>query len=570
MYSSNNNRTRRASNRRTLRPPKIITPPFHYTKSQERRAWTCAIYPHAEIFLRLPGAIPWNTWMYGSVRNGRFEYKRQYYAKFNAIPYYALGGTVEEIYNRLYKRDIPANEDLHVRTDPTGDLDIRICPLNVHGESGLVVDTYYTQRYYGSERARPFLLPYFEDCVNWLVDRVVEYFKPHEETLNRMFPFALPFIKDYDIQCRNARRIERVGPLTIIYTTYLQDAGSGYWTPLTKVQVKLTIPMPDIIARAATNGRSIYEFKKDVVIQDHMVEMGFWENPNSIYGGCQYESFLYRPYNLRVRDLAGEVYGCYSGLKQRLLTIYEPEYIHKGMNYLYRLRFLLEVLYANYEKHNKKIKSIRNINNIAGIFNNSVRKYNAGVSYDTIRKVAEIVQNLLRMIYTTTKGERQNTLWFAYYEIANRIREPIDKFIDMNEIKGRMLEYKHLTVPYISAEERDAIIERYKDELLPLSPANRETRFTDYVVSYILSITAARYLHPTPIECGEVIPSELPLVEEERRRRSAALTPPKGPSLADISALPELERDLLKEERRRQPLYRPHMVTATAVANAGS
>ncbi len=487
------------------------------------------IYPHAEVFLKLPGAIPWHTWSYGDPYRP-YSYSSGHGAKFNVAPYYALGGTVEELYNKMYKRDIPADEDLHVRTDPTGDLDIRICSLSVWGSSeGGPADTYYSKKYYGSpDITKVVLKPYFENCVNWLVDQIVAYFRPLERQLNQMFPHALPFVRDYDSYCKNARRIERVGPLTIISTTVLQDVGSGYYFPLTKVQVKLTTYMPDIIARAATGGRDLLKYKKHI-IQDHMVEMGFWEDPN---GGCEYSSFVYKPYNIRLRTLAGEVYGCYSGLRQRLEFLYEPEHIHKCVNYIYRLRFLLYIVHINYVKYNKKKQAARRNNNS---FSMSYENYRAGIPFGTIAEIAATVQKLLNLIIKSIKGRRG--IWFVYYEIASNLREPILDLVD-----GVATNLSHLTdqVMTIMPEEE-------KDAIAASSGFRKGTReYRQKVLETYMNSIRARYIHPTPVRCNEVVPSELPALEEEMKRRAAEPVP-RGPRLGELVA---------QEEVRGKPVFK--------------
>jgi hypothetical protein len=526
--------TRSASMRRaTLRRRTFIrTPPFHYTQSQERRAWTCMIYPHAEVFLKLPGSIPWHTWLYGAPPPRPYSYRYEHGANFNAIPYYALGGTVEELFNKMYKRDIPADEDLHVRTDPTGDLDIRICPLQVRNNTTGPRDTYYSEKYYRSPTATVVLQPYFEHCVNWLVDQIVAYFRPMETKLNQMFPHALPFVRDYDEYCKRAWRIERVGPLTIISTTVLQNVGSGYYFPLTKVQIKLTTYMPDIIARAATGGRDLFKYKKHI-IQDHMVEMGFWEDPN---GECEYQSFLYRPYNIRLRTLAGEVYGCYSGLRQRLEFLYEPEHIHKCVNYIYRLRFLLYIVHINYVKYNKKFKKSAPKNNNDWV-GSPYENYRAGIPPETIAGIAETVQKLLNVIIKSLEGRRG--IWFVYYEIVSYLREPILDHIDTDVIQRNLSTLTNQILGLMPDEEKDAIAAS--------SGFRKGTKeYREKVLETYMNSIRARYIHPTPVKCNEVVPSELPALEEERKRR-AALPAPRGPRLGELVA---------QEEHRGKPVFK--------------
>jgi hypothetical protein len=542
-YNNNSGTRRNRSNRATTRRRTFIrTPPFHYTQSQERRAWTCAIYPHADVFLKVPGSIPWHTWYYGDSRATYAAYSSKHGARFNDTPYYALGGTVEEIFNRIYKRDIPADEDLHVRTDPTGDLDIRICPLTVRNPTNGPYDSYYERKLYESPNAHVKLQPYFENCANWLVDRIAEYFRPMEAKLNQMFPTALPFVKDYDEQSRNARRIERVGPLTIIYTTFLQFTGqqdyTRYYVPITKVQVKLTLPQPDIIARAATGGRNYFKFTKHV-IQDHMIEMGFWENPNA---ECEYQSFYYKPYKLHLRTIAGEVYGCYSGLTQRLEFLYEPVAIHKCVNYIYRLRFLLYIVYANYVKYAKKKRPIETVKNKN--YYNVKANYEAGMPYDEIKEIAETVQKILNMLIKNLHGRRG--IWFVYYEIANTLREPILQLIDTKAIATNLGVFTgNYVLKSLSEDAKKTMAEES-------GFAYGTPEYNRFALDNYMNIFRERYIFPTPVKCDEAVPAEFALVEAEKKRRAEEPKPAKPPTLGELVA-----RDNLREERRGRSLFKP-------------
>jgi hypothetical protein len=498
------------------------------------------IYPHAEIFLKLPGSIPWHTWGYGDQSAFKTYYGSGHAARFNHTPYYALGGTVEEIFNRIYKRDIPADEDLHVRTDPTGDLDIRICPLMVQYAPG-PGDSYYEKKYYDSPHKKAVLQPYFENCANWLVDRIVEYFRPMEAKLNQMFPTALPFVDDYDEQSRNARRKERVGPFTIIYTTFTQYVGENwggkYYLPITKVQVKLTVPQPDLIARAATGGRNRFKFTKHV-IQDHMIEMGFWEDPNK---ECEYQSFYYKPYKLHLRTLAGEVYGAYSGLRQRLEFLYEPAAIHKCVNYIYRLRFLLYIVYANYVKYGKKKRPIETVKN-----NNYYRvtaDYKAGMTYDEIVEVANTVQKILNNIIENTEGRRG--IWFVYYEIVSNLREPILQLIDSKMMTQNLNFITNEILRLMSADEKATLA-------AASGLAEGTAEFKKLALDTYMNTIRERYIFKTPVRCDEAVPAEFALVEAERKRLADAPKPAKAPTLGELAA-----RENLREEHRGRPLFKP-------------
>lgn len=516
MNRWNRNKTRKARNKTA--PVQI--PPFHYTQSQERRAWTCAIYPHAEVFLKLPGAIRWAN--YKSSSNSEVT------AKFSEQPYYALGGAVEEVYNILYKRDIPASEQLHARVDPTGDLDIRICPMKTN--KGM--KSYYKYSLYTYEGEEVVFHEWFEHAVNWLVDEIVAYFKPMERELNRMFPTALPFIKEYDNQSRNALRIERVGPLTIIHTTYLQDGGTSPWTgdkmyiPLTKVQIKLTIPMPDIVARAATEGQNRYRYTKDV-IQDHMVEFGFWEAPNEV---CAHTSFIYRPYNLRLRDLKGEIYGCYAGITQRLELIYHPSLVHKCVNYIYRLRFLLKILYSVWDT----------------IRRNRPTAY--GITPYDLEEIGNTLDKLLNHIYEQTRGQKRNTIWFVFYEIAVVIKDPLTDYMDIERFNRRYEWF--LDVLY--NEQSSELIKTISEGI----GSTDQSKIKHELFRMFMNETRARYLFKTPIRCDEATPAEMPQVEAEKKR-IASLPSIRGPTLAQLAELPELEKEFLQERRGNRPLRTP-------------
>jgi hypothetical protein len=504
----NRNKTRKVRNKTA--PVQI--PPFHYTKSQERRAWTCAIYPHAEIFLRAVGSIDWSNFKYNE--NGTS-------ASFSKNPYYALGGSVEELYNILYKKDISPGEELHKRVDPTADLDVRICPMKASNYR-FSIQSYYLEEYYRKEDATIRIQPFAEAAANFLVDELVAYFKPMERKLNSIFLTALPFKDDYDTQSKGAQRKERVGPLTVIYTNFLQDAGKGYFTPLTKVQVKLTIPQPDLIARAATEGRNFYKYTKHI-IQDHVIELGFWEAPNTL---CAHESFLYRPYNLRLRDLKGEIFGCFNGLRQRLEFIYHPEYIHKSLNYVYRLRFLLKILYSVWGKVRK----------------NRPNAY--GIDRWTLENIGETLQALLEFIYSKTSEEKRLSIWFVYLEILRILDEPITNYMNMPLAMRRVQWFfDRLYIDYTPEQIRDietrigsTDIDKVKLEM-----------YND-----MMDATRERYLLRPPIGCDEATPAERPLVEAEKARLNA-IPHERGPTLAELSALPKNVQIALREEHRGRP-----------------
>ncbi len=478
--NNGNNRTRK----RNRNKPPVRIPPFHYTKSEERREWTCTIYPHAELFLRAVGSIDWSKFAYEA---------HGVKAKFNKDPYYALGGAVEEIYNILYKKDILPGEELHNRVDPTADLDVRVCPIAV---TPIHIRSYFRKDFYEKKDDDVLVHLYAEAAANFIVDELVAYFRPLEAKLNEIFPTALPFIRNEDSQSRGARRIERVGPLTVIYTVFLQNAGENLFTPLIKVQVKLTLPQHNLRYEATS-------------FQDHMIELGFWEDPNAI---CEHNSFLYRPYNLRVRDLKGEVYGCFSGLQQRLEFIYEPEAIHKCLNYVYRLRFLMKLATSISAKVRK------------------ARPNKFGIEHRDLVQIGRILDALLDFVYNQTRDEKRLSIWFVYLEILRNIGEPIGNYVNIDLAMSRAYWFFDRIYADHTAEQVREIERRIG------STDINKVKMEMYAVT--MEAMRERYLLNPPISCEQYGP------------------PLRGPSLAALAALPKPVRNALKEEhRRRPPLY---------------
>jgi hypothetical protein len=115
---------------------------FKYTKDEKRIQWNKHTYPIGEYMIALVQSIPWLDYSFtGKVNFLHYDDEDEKYAhplwiekeietkKITIPPYYYFGGCVYEILNSLYKKQL--GNSLHTFTDPTGDIDVRLCVPNI-------------------------------------------------------------------------------------------------------------------------------------------------------------------------------------------------------------------------------------------------------------------------------------------------------------------------------------------------------------------------------------------------------------------------------------------------------
>jgi hypothetical protein len=216
---------------------------FLYTTNPRRVGWTEVIYPLAQFFLRIPSQIPWADYEYvGStivdvdvldeannnasswstpttLRENRsntennavntavntavlgntavrtvqpqnaanayaemFHYKElSVRARCHRVPYELFGGSVCELYNRKVQESRFNFVKLHDTTDPTGDMDILMNPLNIElthpneiepAEQNSIKSVAVRNRITGE------LSPVYEHFTRWIIGHINRLLEP--------------------------------------------------------------------------------------------------------------------------------------------------------------------------------------------------------------------------------------------------------------------------------------------------------------------------------------------------------------------------------------------------------
>lgn len=115
---------------------------FKYTKDEKRILWNKHTYPIGEYIIALVQSIPWKKYSFkGKVKflyyddeDESLNYPLWIEKEIETTeiiypPYYYFGGCVYEILNTMYRKQL--EKSLHTFTDPTGDIDVRLCLPNI-------------------------------------------------------------------------------------------------------------------------------------------------------------------------------------------------------------------------------------------------------------------------------------------------------------------------------------------------------------------------------------------------------------------------------------------------------
>lgn len=194
--------------------PILNVPPFHYTQSEGRKAWTSALYPYAPYFLHMFKKIPWAEYTYEDdevkVRSDK------------DLPYVIGGGAALEISDAILGNRLPVR--LHEFVDPTGDIEAYILKPLVQfkeAKNGEDKDPFIS----GSTELKAWAKNY----TTWLFSNVVRYFELLSYSFEEWFGETLT---EFDIAKINSNSskihlesIRHVGPFTIFSRNVPYDDG---------------------------------------------------------------------------------------------------------------------------------------------------------------------------------------------------------------------------------------------------------------------------------------------------------------------------------------------------------
>lgn len=284
------------------------TPPFHYTTSASRQAWTRAVYPYAPYFFQMFQVIPWDSYRYED---------DEVIVKCSSTPYSIFGGAANELYDREYGHKLPAAHRLHKSVDPTGDIDCRL--------SGLIL-----KRKDGRHPTKDELLnmkdghlrPWADHFSRWLLYYVYAYFTKLAYNFAAWYPDALPFELTDDAEAAAADISYVVGPFAIYRAVFREE--DTY-----KLQVTMAVPFTGPEGQL---GRKV----------DHMIEFLSW-NPASPYEVYEDVDILPK-LKLLIATVDRELVGNESGISDRKGLRNDVTYSHKYWNHVYRSMYLIRLM----------------------------------------------------------------------------------------------------------------------------------------------------------------------------------------------------------------------------------
>ena len=180
-------------------------------------------------------------------------------------------------------------------------------------------------------------------------------------------------------------------------------------------------------------------------------------------------------------------------------------------NYVYRLRFLLKLATSVWTKVHK----------------NRPNKF--GIERSDLVRIGRILDVLLDFIYSKTRGAMRIPIWFVYLEILRNIGDPILDYMNIDLAMRRVYWFfDQLYAGYTSEQIRE--IER-RIGSTDIGKVKME------MYGAIMDATRRRYLLYPPVSCEQYV-----------------VIPLRGPTLAQLSAMPKAEQNALREEHRRRPI----------------
>jgi hypothetical protein len=294
-------------------------PEFKYTNSEERIAWTTAIYPYAPYLFNVFREIDWDSYVFTGFNN-------MYIMKCGSIPYEIMGGSVCEIYNKIYN-----DVDLHKYVDPTGDIDCAILSPIITAQPGKKIYTPYC--FVVKDEVR--YSPHGDHFTRWLMTQVAEYFNKLSYNFETWFPTAT---ETFDLEKGDesiyADIIFRVGPFAIYRLAYLDSDEL-----IIKIQVSLGINYID-------------EENKPQTVYDHIIEFLFVDPPKNQNEDEQIIQTppIKTPLGLYVSFFNQELLSNIYAFQDRYF-LKGKKYEYKYYNHYYRSIYILKLIHTLIEKN---------------------------------------------------------------------------------------------------------------------------------------------------------------------------------------------------------------------------